>query len=113
MLCIYQTYAFTSFYSTRTEPYGETVEDKERKRKEAVVSDINKFCSDDSSMDFLLICEGEEIPCHRLILCSRCPVIADGLAANMSEENSGRWTVTDSNPEAVKDMLHFIYTGEF
>ena len=60
----------------------------------------------------MLICEGEEIPCHRLILCSRCPVIADGLAA-MSQENSGKWTVTDSNPEAVKDTLHFLYRGKF
>ena len=34
---------------------------------------------------------------------SRCPVIADGLAANMSEESLGRWTVTDSNPRAVKE----------
>ena len=39
-------------------------------------------------------------------------MIADGLAANMSEETSGRWTVNNSNPEAVKDMLHFLYTGE-
>ena len=50
---------------------GENVEDKELKRKEAVVSDINKFCSDESSSNFLIICEGEEIPCHRIILCSR------------------------------------------
>ena len=39
-------------------------------------------------------------------------MIADGLAANMSEESSARWTVRDSTPEAVKDMLHFLYTGE-
>ena len=41
-------------------------------------------------------------------------MIADGLAANMAEESesSGRWTVKDSTPEAVKDMLHFLYTGE-
>ena len=39
-------------------------------------------------------------------------MIADGLAASMSEDSSGRWTVMDSSPEAVKDMLHFLYTGE-
>ena len=39
-------------------------------------------------------------------------MIADGLAAQMSEDSSARWTVMDSNPEAVKDMLHFLYTGE-
>ena len=39
-------------------------------------------------------------------------MIADGLAANMSEETSNRWTVNNSNPEAVKDMLHYLYTGE-
>ena len=48
----------------------------------------------------------------KLHFLSRCPVIADGLAANMFEESSGRWTVNNSNPEAVKDMLHFLYTGE-
>ena len=50
---------------------GEKVEDKELKRKEAVIKDINRFCSDESSSDFLVICQGEEIPCHRIILCSR------------------------------------------
>ena len=49
----------------------EKVEDKELKRKEAVIKDINRFCSDKSSSDFLVICQGEEIPCHRIILCSR------------------------------------------
>ena len=51
---------------------GEVVEDKKMKMKEALVSDINKFCSDESSSDFVVICEGKEIPCHKIILCSRC-----------------------------------------
>ena len=57
---------------------GENIEDKKMKRKdkkmkrnEAVVRDINNFCKDKSSSDFLVISEGEEIPCHRIILCSR------------------------------------------
>ena len=49
----------------------EHVEDKKSQGKESVVRDINNFCKDKSSSDFLVISEGEEIPCHRIILCSR------------------------------------------
>ena len=50
---------------------GENLEDKRMKRKEAFVRDISNFCSDKSSCDFLVVVEGEEIPCHKIILCSR------------------------------------------
>ena len=50
---------------------GENMEDKKMKEKEAVVRDINNFCKGESFSDILVICEGEEIPCHRIILCSR------------------------------------------
>ena len=50
---------------------GEHVEDKDLKREEAFVTDINTFCSDESSPDFLIISKGEEIPCNRIMLCSR------------------------------------------
>ena len=50
---------------------GENLEDKRIKRKEDFVRDMSNFCSDKSSCDFLVVVEGEEIPCHKIILCSR------------------------------------------
>ena len=85
--------------------------DEERTRKVKVVEDIGKVMEKEETSDFLVVCEDKQFKCHKTILSARSPVFASGIA-KMKEGATGRWDVEESTPEAVEDMLHFIYTGE-
>ena len=57
----------------------------------------------------MLVCQGEELPCHRTILMASCPTLAQGV---LSAE--GKWVMRNSegkevNSAVVRDPL---YTGD-
>mmetsp|Transcript_88070 Transcript_88070/g.189025 ORF Transcript_88070/g.189025 Transcript_88070/m.189025 type:complete len:295 (+) Transcript_88070:54-938(+) len=61
--------------------------------------------------DFVIICAGMEIPCHRSILAEASSVFEAALSSCMSEGKTGHLEILDSEPNVVKAMLSFLYTG--
>ena len=90
---------------------------RKQKRKDNLIGDISRLLeSACETGDFMLTCRGEEFPCHRAILSARSPTFASGISSSMAEAG-GRWTMKDdegdeADPLAVRDVLHFIYTGD-
>lgn len=62
----------------------------------------------DMSMD----CGSESLPCHSFILMARSPVFKQMLQADMAESKSRKVHVTDIEPTAMKNLLHFLYTDK-
>ena len=64
--------------------------------------------------DLRLVCgqEGVEILCHTNILAARSPVFCAMFQHDTAEARKKQVTVTDLEPQVVRDMLHYIYTGE-
>lgn len=62
--------------------------------------------------DFMLVSEGEELPCHREVLAS-CSAVFDRALdpAQFKEGSSDRYEIKGSNASIVKSMLEFMYTG--
>jgi len=61
--------------------------------------------------DFVLVCSGHELPCHRAILAESSPVFDAALSTNMVESQQSRLEIQDAEPATVERMLSFIYTG--
>ena len=60
--------------------------------------------------DFILTCEGEQIPCHRHFLISASPVFARMMESGMKEREEGKTDVKCSFTVG-KELVRFIYTG--
>lgn len=52
------------------------------------------------------------IPCHRCILMARSPVFKAMLSHDMVETRRGEIIIPDSSQQCVRELLHFLYTGE-
>ena len=61
--------------------------------------------------DVKIRCEDKTFECHEVILAMRSPVFKTMFASEMSEKKSGEVTIDNFSPEAVSEMLTFIYTG--
>lgn len=62
--------------------------------------------------DCTLTCAGEEIPCHREILCLASPVFAQMFRSEMREAQQRRVDVGEVDPVTVMAMAYFMYTGK-
>jgi len=64
--------------------------------------------------DFVFICDGHKLPCHRAILAARSPVFRAMLTASSdtAEVRQGKAEVTDATPAAMAKLLEFIYTDK-
>jgi BTB/POZ domain len=58
--------------------------------------------------------ESKAFKAHRAILCARSPTFAAMFRSDSSfaEAMKGQLLITDSTPEAVEVMLHYLYTGD-
>jgi hypothetical protein len=64
--------------------------------------------------DYVIVCEGQELPCHREILASASPVFDRVLSSKeYSEGNSNQYEIKNSKPIVVTSMVEFMYTGSF
>merc|ERR1719357_387251 len=61
--------------------------------------------------DFMVTCEGQNIPCHRHFLMSASPMFAGMMKSGMKESEEGK---TDINCSFTvgKELVRFIYTGK-
>lgn len=55
---------------------------------------------------------GIEFFAHKAILAARSPVFAAMFEHEMEEKKQNRVEITDMDPEVLKEMLKFIYTGK-
>lgn len=61
--------------------------------------------------DAVLLCDGERFPVHRAILAARSAVFRGMFASGMRECRSGEAKVAQVRPVALRELLHFFYTG--
>jgi hypothetical protein len=78
----------------------------------AMQQDIKKLMGNKETSDFMVVCGGEEFPCHRAILYARSTTFRRGVVSSMEEGTAHRWTIDNAEPAAVRDMIEYIYTGE-
>lgn len=62
--------------------------------------------------DVILCVIGKEFFAHKAILAARSPVFAAMFEHEMEEKKQNRVEITDMDPEVLKEMLKFIYTGK-
>lgn len=68
-----------------------------------------------SDVSFLLGADGEPpevIPAHKCVLLARSPVFYAMFSHHMQEEVSGQIRVTDVTVPVMREVLHFMYTGQ-
>lgn len=62
--------------------------------------------------DYMVICAGEQIPCHRAVLAEASPVFDRALDSQMREASNGSFEIKEAEPHSVHSMLAFMYTGK-
>lgn len=76
-----------------------------------IFSDLEKEFKNPKMSDFTLVCEGERLSCHRLILGARSPVFAQMFSNSAFKENqTNEMLVGDTSPEILKLFLTYLYT---
>ncbi len=82
-----------------------------------MVADIAGYFNDDSQegksskhFDFKIICKGEEIACHKFMLCARSTVLKMILSNRSKEAETGTIEIADSKPIAVRQFVRFLYS---
>ncbi|KAI9663567.1 MAG: hypothetical protein M1831_002576 [Alyxoria varia] len=63
--------------------------------------------------DVTLICEGQEIAAHKLILCGRSPVWAAACDGAFQEARTGRIDVGITDVGTLRHLLHYLYTDVY
>ena len=71
---------------------------------QSMVNDLGKLFLDSNTSDIMLICEGEEINAHRLVLVARSPAFHAMLQSKMMESKSREITI-----DILKEMLRYMY----
>ena len=76
-----------------------------------MIEQVGKLFGEKKFSDVKITCGKEVFYCHRSILSVRSPVFAAMFKSDMIENSSRIVDIKDTKPEAVKEMLHFIYHG--
>jgi len=85
---------------------------KEKFAETELGENIRTLLLDPKHFDVVLKCQSEEFKCHKNILGARSSVFQRMFDVDMDENNPGVVDIDDINPEALKIILEFIYTGE-
>merc|ERR1719187_2994275 len=83
----------------------------EKKNARDLSLDLEKMIGGELT-DFQIICHGEIIKCHKIILMSRSEYFLATLTSGMLEVATGKITITDVTVEIMKAMVKFIYSGK-
>ena len=76
--------------------------------------EVQKLCFNPEFSDIKIICDGQEFPCHKFVLCLRSDIfkamLENSSGSKMYKENQeGILKVDDISAETMKDFLHFMY----
>ena len=74
-------------------------------------------CLEDSYIDgqftdCVIICQGREFKCHKVVLAGRSPVFNAMFTHDMEESRSGRIEIKDLDVDTMDSMLSYIYSGK-
>ncbi|XP_028818621.1 speckle-type POZ protein-like A [Denticeps clupeoides] len=75
-------------------------------------ADFRKLLEDPLFSDCSLWAAGEEIKAHKAILSARCPVFKAMFSQDMKERRTNHFDIHDMDPEVLKEIVYFIYTGD-
>ena len=72
---------------------------------------IYSLYKDEVLTDTIIKCQDKEFKVHRVVLASQSPVFRAMFEADMKEKQSGVIEVSDITPEAMSDLVTYLYTG--
>ena len=72
---------------------------------------IYSLYKDEVLTDTIIKCQDKEFKVHRVILASQSPVFRAMFEVDMKEKQSGVIEVSDITPEAMSDLVTYLYTG--
>lgn len=75
-------------------------------------NDFEKLLEDEKYSDTKLIVGNKEFKVHKCILAARSPVFSAMFECNMKEKIENSVEITDVEPDLMKEVLRFIYTGK-
>lgn len=76
-------------------------------------TDLGKLLEEGLFSDITLMVGDQRFPVHKALLASRSPVFAGMFRhIEMEESKQGVVQIKDLEPEVLKEMLKFIYTGK-
>ena len=81
------------------------------RNRRRLVEDYATLLKKETISDVHFIVQNLKIPAHKAVLAARSPVFAAMFQSEMQENSSNEVVVTDMEPDALKQMLQFIYTG--
>lgn len=73
--------------------------------------DMLNLYKDKTYSDVIIKCQGKEIKVHKIILVNRSSVFKAMFKSEMTESITNTVNINDINPEALEEVLKFIYTG--
>ena len=73
--------------------------------------DMNNLYKNEVLTDTLIKCGDKEFKVHRVILAMQSPVFRAMFEADMKEKQSGVIEISDSTPEAMSDLVAYLYAG--
>ena len=71
---------------------------------------LQDLLTDDETSDFKIVCEGEELKCHKLILSLRSDFFKKMFNRDCKESNEGIMTTTDFTGKTMRSFLKYLYT---
>jgi len=82
--------------------------------RQCMAKDIKSAFQDEKHSDFLVSVAGKEFKCHKIILSTRSEYFKVMLAGDNQETQTNKLEVISDVPaKTVKDVLQYMYTGEF
>ncbi|KAI1840621.1 hypothetical protein JX266_013173 [Neoarthrinium moseri] len=75
-------------------------------------SGLERFLLSTDWSDLTIICEGRELPAHKVILCSYSPVVAAALNSNLKEARTNTIEI-QFDLATVCCMLFYMYSGDY
>jgi len=62
--------------------------------------------------DCVIVCQGREFNCHKVVLAGRSPVFSAMFTHDMEEGRSGRIEIRDLDVDTMDSMLTYFYSGK-
>ena len=72
---------------------------------------MHSLYNNEALVDTTIKCRDKEFKVHRAVLASQSPVFRGMFEADMNEKQSGVIEVSDITPEAMSDLVTYLYTG--
>eukprot|EP00092_Neocalanus_flemingeri_P016813 GFUD01018183.1.p1 GENE.GFUD01018183.1~~GFUD01018183.1.p1 ORF type:complete len:384 (+),score=99.30 GFUD01018183.1:278-1429(+) len=88
------------------------VPEENRRRSDEFNSNMKNVFEMKNFSDVVLKCNGQDFPCHKVVLSARSDVFKAMLENEMREAHDNVIEIVDSSPEIVTMMVEHIYTGK-